>query len=85
MKVAKFIKTIDGWQGDARFYLLSPSLGGHSHVIVSAVVTITGPETYIFPATKDGVVADWGELPGSLKGTLEHEAALREAGYRVVL
>lgn len=59
------------------------------YVIVSAVphVLVGDPETYIFPASigPDGVdVDDWGELDGSYRGGMDHEEALRGAGYEVI-
>lgn len=64
------------------------------YVVVSAMdlsllsgedaTTVVGSlETYIFPADKDGNVLEWIELNGSFKGELNHERALREAGYEV--
>lgn len=96
-RTATPIKHLRGWQGEATLYKLSEQLAGNTHVIVSAIDISsrymrhpddTTPhsmliETYIFGATEDGEVADWGELPGSLKGTLDHADALREAGYEV--
>ncbi|GAA4762320.1 hypothetical protein [Microbacterium gilvum] len=96
-KVATLVRKLRGsWSGDARLYRLEPPLpaqdwdgnetgGEYSQVIVSAVVVqYTGkPETYIFPATADGEIASWNELPGSFQGDLDHAAALRGAGYEV--
>jgi hypothetical protein len=66
----------EGWDGKVKT---------HKYVVVSAVnAMFTGPETYIFPADKEGHVVDWLELRGSYRGGLNHEAALRGAGYRVV-
>ncbi len=63
------------WNGNAAEY---------QYVIVSAVdVMFSGPETYIFPATAGGEIAEWGELEGSFKGALDHEKALHNAGYTV--
>lgn len=54
------------------------------YVWVSAAdVPFSGPETYIFPSTDTGEVTDWGELDGSYRGGLDHEEALRGAGYEV--
>ena len=54
-------------------------------MIASAVVAhYSGPETYLFPATPDGKVAEWGELPGSQRGTMSHEQVFAELGYEVV-
>ena len=58
--------------------------GVTGYVITSAVVAMfTGPETYIFPADADGNVIDWGEMEGSLRGTLSHEAAILSAGWEI--
>ena len=89
---ATFIKTMTGFRGDARLYQVEPPIeyGYDEHkatsefVIVSAVSAMfSGPETYIFPAGTDGEILDWGELPGSFKGSFDHEEALRGAGYTV--
>ncbi len=71
-----------GWKGDARLYKLSPPLKGYDFVVVSATtVPNQGPETYIFPSEPDGQPAHWTELPGSFRGGLDHDKALRDAGY----
>lgn len=56
------------------------------YVVVSAVtmVPFSGPETYIFPADKEGEVTSWGELPGSYRGGTDITKALRNAGYEIV-
>ena len=57
-------------------------------VVVSAVVPYFGggPETFIFPAlNEDGEMANMLELEGSFQGGLDHERALLNAGYEVVL
>lgn len=82
------------FSGHANLYRLSEPLDGNEYVIVSAVnmgsrfpmdhVPLSMQiETYIFPASEDGEVIDWGELFGSMKGTLSHIEALGEAGYEV--
>ena len=54
------------------------------HVWVSAVdVPFSGPETYIFACDSAGKVTNWGGMDGSYKGGLDHERALRGAGYEV--
>lgn len=94
IKTATFVRSLAGFTGDARLYMVSPAAeqrdwdgaleATHDYVIVSATtVPFSGPETYIFPATPDGEVADWGELDGSYRGGLDHEEALRNAGYVV--
>lgn len=63
-----------------------------SLVVVSAVeAPLTGPETYIFPAYEQApdergnayAVDSWFEMDGSFRGGLDHERALRGAGYVV--
>ncbi len=85
MPTATFIKSLPEWRGDARLYKLDPPMEDdgrkHEHVVVSAVSVFGEPETYIFPANQDGAVTDFGELPGSEKGSLNHESALSRAGY----
>lgn len=97
-KTATFVRDVsqqNGATGVQHLYKLDPpitddSWGGEStdyeHVIVSATVVFFGggPETYIFPATAEGAIASWGELPGSYKGGLDHAQALIGAGYEVV-
>ncbi|HAM40550.1 MAG TPA: hypothetical protein DCP69_04245 [Candidatus Omnitrophica bacterium] len=94
-RTAALVKELTGFSGKAILYRLSPPMTWESwgednkptehtttHVVVSAVFApYTGPETYIFPADKDGKVIDWGELDGSYRGGLDHEAALSNAGY----
>lgn len=78
-----------GERGKMRFYRLDPplqdeELGPVEYVLVSAVIApLSGPETYIFPADRDGNIVSWGELEGSYRGGLDHDAALARAGYEV--
>jgi len=92
-KKATFIKTLNGFTGDASLYRLSPKLkvepswegdfeGEFEYVVVSATVAMfSGSETYIFPSDENGEVVDWGELEGSFRGALDHKEALAGAGY----
>ena len=97
-KTATFVRDLTGFTGAAKLYKLDPAFeerdwrtdeveATHEHVIVSATIVPWGggPETYIFPATADGEIADWGELSGSYKGGLDHATALENAGYAVAL
>lgn len=43
-----------------------------------------GPETFLFPADGKGNITSWGELDGSFRGAIDHEQALRNAGYVVI-
>lgn len=84
-------KNLPSFNGTAHLYLMDPPLDGNEYVIVSAttlpflslIPDMERDETYIFPATGSGEVADWGELDGSMKGTLDHSEALAAAGYEV--
>ena len=77
--------------GEMRLYRLDPPLSDEysesspfEYVVVSAThAMFSGPETYIFPADETGEITSWGELDGSFKGALDHEQALRNAGYEV--
>ena len=96
-KVAEFVCNIKDWNGDARLYHLHPEykntgwdIDGEAvtiivkHVIVSAVVVpYSGEETYIFKCNKNGKDVQYTELPGSFKGSLNHEAALEGMGYTI--
>ncbi|KKN22317.1 hypothetical protein LCGC14_0916520 [marine sediment metagenome] len=84
---AYFIEeSISGSGARQQLYRLSDPLDETAeYVVVSAVQAMwSGPETYIFKANPDGDVVGWSELTGSFQGDLDHQRALREAGYRVV-
>jgi hypothetical protein len=86
VKTARFIRRLAHWKSDARVYELSEPFNGFELVIVSAVDALfSGPETYIFGATVESLeenrAADYLELDGSFRGALDHERALRNAGY----
>jgi ethanolamine utilization protein EutP (predicted NTPase) len=98
MKTATKIKDLNGFQGHAILYKITPAVeydkpwddddppAKHTeYVVVSAAnVMFSGPETYIYiPANEDGEIVDWGELDGSFRGGLNHEAALEGAGYLI--
>lgn len=96
-KTATKVKSLTGYTGDAALYKLNPPLelrdwadnktAETEYVIVSATFAMfSGPETYIFPAADETSEkpSDWGELDGSYRGGLDHEEALRGAGYEVV-
>jgi hypothetical protein len=98
LKTAKFVRHIDeNPVSDQNLYKLSVSvpydydydkerfLKKTKYVIVSAVIVLgTGPETFIFPADKNGQILDWGELEGSYRGGLNHDKALRKAGFEPI-
>lgn len=98
MKTATFLRKLDGFRGDARLYILSEPIAYEvydedtdeyipqesDYVVVSAIITFSGSETYIFPANEDGEVVKWGELDGSFRGGLDHKKALARAGYKTI-
>ena len=73
-----FVRELAGWTNDARLYKTD---GEPNHVIVSGAWAYSGPETYIFPANSAGQVTDWAEMEGSFRGEIDHERAIREAGW----
>lgn len=85
MGTATLVKKIEGWKGEAALYRMDPPHEGEEYVIASAVIAaMDGPETFLFPATKDGEAKDYGEMDGSRRGTLNHHTAMAEAGYQIV-
>jgi hypothetical protein len=76
-----------GFNGEAWVFDLSEPLQDYdgtpySRVIVSVTMLEYGVyecETYIFGLADHHV--HWGELPGSVKGTVSHATALAAAGY----
>lgn len=83
-------------RGDARLYKLDPPMQYQDdlddeimvieYVVVSgAFAPFSGLETFIFPSDPKGNISDWGELPGSFQGFIDHEQALAGAGYQVAL
>ncbi len=85
---AKRIKDTSNDRADAALYHLDPPIEDYERsfefVVVSATHVFGEPETYIFGADSDGTIVLWSELEGSQKGTLQHHAALTDAGYEVV-
>lgn len=58
---------------------------GHEYILASAVeVYGSGPEVYLFPCDKEGLVLHWLELAGSQRGTLNVGQVLIDAGLRIV-
>jgi len=84
MITAKYIKTeISGSGAEQKLYELSEKVkeddNEFDHIIISAVTApFSGPETYIFPANKEGEIIDYGELSGSYRGGLDHDTALND-------
>ena len=84
MKATMIQDNLENFNGHASLYKLDPPLDGNTYVVVSSVdAMFSGPETYIFPSDKKGVVSAWGELPGSFRGAKDHKQALENANYTV--
>lgn len=50
--------------------------------LVSSSSNVMGePEVYLFTADKDGHISDYRELEGSMRGTMDHKAVMRNAGF----
>ena len=91
----KIIKNLDDWLGDASLYKLSefiaynepfekddPPAEKTEFIVVSSVTAIfSGPETFIFPADKEGNCLNWSQLEGSYQGGLDHIKALNNLGF----
>jgi len=87
---ATFVKDVHGMRGKVKMFRLDPPLSGYGGIeaslaLVSAVEVLGEPETYIFACNEDGKVTEWMELPGSYRGGLSHERALRNAGYDTIV
>lgn len=96
-KTATKIKQLKDFTGEAILFQLSEPVAYDydwdaeqyksmtQFVVVSATDAMhSGPETYIFPANEQGEVIHWSELYGSFKGALDHDTALRNAGFEVI-
>jgi hypothetical protein len=85
-KVAiKTMGPMEGWNGIAALYRLSPPHNGDEWVVVSSVIApFLGPETFIFESNEYGEVTEWAELEGSTQGTLSHAGVLGSLGYRIL-
>lgn len=78
-KVARKIKNINNHQV---LWEVLPRIDGNKYVITSTSnVQFTGPETYMFAADEKGNIIDWGELPGSYRGGLDHKKCFECIGY----
>lgn len=91
MKIAKFIKDNTGVNHNVvkqSVYKVTPPIKKERkvfHYVVASAANIpfSGTETYLFGATKNGKIIDWGELPGSQRGTLSHHRAFESIGYSI--
>ena len=93
---AVLVKDLKGegkWTGTAKLWRVDPPVEfgygddtQHTQFVVTSATRamFSWPETYIFPADAAGRVLDWGELDGSYRGGLDHEKAIKDAGYAIV-
>lgn len=86
---ATFVRELDDMRGSATLWKLSEPYTlrkwddetGQSveYIVTSAVeAPFSGPETYVFPANEAGEIVDWGDLPGSFRGSLDQVKALHD-------
>ena len=79
---SKFVSKIKVLGSSKILWKAEPPLDGNEYIITSASdVMFTGPETYIFPADKDGNITSWCELRGSYRGELNHKRCFSNIGY----
>ena len=83
MNTATFIKNLTDMRGDARLYRMDPPYQNNEYVVVSAVNTYSGPETFMFASNENGHIEDYLELPASIVGELNHTRVLTNAGYTI--
>ena len=96
MNTARFVRNLNSFTGDAALYRMDPPLSYENYncetdeyepalaewvVVSAAIAPCLGPETFLFHSNEEGDIVHWGELPGSLRGTLCHVEALANAGY----
>lgn len=82
MKTARFIKDVSPRPDvDARLFLVNET---GEYLVVSATIAGGVPETFIFRATANGTVTNWNHMPGSYRGSMDHEYALKRAGIKIV-
>lgn len=81
-KVAKHIRNLTDFSGNAALYQMTPPYDGQEFVIASAVNDGRYVhETYLFPATPAGEIADWTEMDGSQRNTTSHDEVMANIGY----
>lgn len=98
MRTATFVRQLDRESNDidARLYRLSEPMKQYNwtedrgmrslYVVVSGskLPELQQPETYIFLADEAGEIICWSECDGSFQGAIDHEQALRNAGYTIL-
>ena len=90
MKTATIIKRQGNpnTNGDQVIAKCDPPMCGRHYYVCSRAISRafdTGQaETYLFPCDEAGDITDWGELPGSFQGEMNHEQAFQNAGYTLI-
>lgn len=80
-RTARKIKDVNSHQ---ILWEVLPRIDGHKYVITSVSnVQFTGPETYMFAADEKGNIINWGELPGSYRGELNHQKCFENLDYKI--
>ena len=87
-KIAEFIKNIKHENGlgtlvNQKLFKLNTPLDGYTFVVTSGAYVFGIPETYIFGTDENGKIANWGELTGSFRGSINHSKAIKDAGYKI--
>ena len=89
MPTATFLEYVD-WANHtgSRLFRLEPPPASPNGTVAEFVLVceasfITGLETFIYACDRDGAVLDWEEMEGSIRGKMDYEAALNEAGYEI--
>lgn len=96
-KTAALVKEVSGYNGPARVYKVAPPVEANLAkaweapkiiqtdyvVVVSVEHPIDGPEVNIFPADESGKALEWTKLSGSCSGTISHDEAIRQGGYKL--
>lgn len=81
-RICSFVKDLERWTGSAKLYRVDPPFQyrdkDFNHIVaIGTIVPFSGTETCIFAADAEGEVQEWGALPGSSKGGLDHNEAVR--------
>ena len=80
-RTARKIKDVNNHQ---ILWEVLPRIEGNKYVITSVSnVQFTGPETYMFAADEKGNIINWGELPGSYRGELNHQKCFENLDYKI--
>ena len=80
-RTARKIKDVNNHQ---ILWEVLPRIEGNKYVITSTSnVQFTGPETYMFAADEKGNIINWGELPGSYRGELNHQKCFENINYQI--